>query len=356
MPGGFAAPLGDASAAKNMKELSTEQEFGHEKEKEIFEGVELMRRVMDNLLDWWNHILQIRHGAPYDDDADSAQFDGMADTPQASDDGCTALQLDTFVGLDVLDRAVAEFDTLIGGAIAQLREIKKREKGTKNVRFVIAMFVDACRLRREKIQNTISARQLSEHKRGIGSALLLKDLHNENEIKKLHDSNVHLSNMLTTVRQEKAPTIFTRSLQESLAECIETKLQLNETQQNLLQARSGQPADVNVPALRILKERWMALKKFSIYSLYQEFQQRPSGRKSFNSDEELLTYLAHSSDAKIDQIINADRDKIVSRDALIPHLCYDILLENAELRKMCNTYQLKVLTLRQKGGGAALVR
>jgi len=356
VPGGFAAPLGDtsASAAKGGRELSAEQALNNDKEKEIFEGVELMRRVMDNLLDWWNHLLQIRHGAPYNDGTDNAQLDGLADTPQHGDD-CTALQLDTHVGLDVLNRAASEFDTLIGGAVAQLREIKKKEKGTKNVRFVLAMFVDACRLRREKIRNTMSARQLAEHKRAAAvSAILLKDLHNQDQIGKLRSANKHLVAMLEQVRSQSVFNICTQSLQESLAECIETKLQLHETQLEFLKARSGGVADAAGPALMVLKERWTALKKFSIYSLYQEFQQRPMGRQSFSSDEELLTYLAHSSDTKIDQIINADRDKIISRDGLVPQLCYDILLENAELRKMCNTYQLKVLMFRQKGSGSSV--
>jgi transcriptional regulator CtsR len=260
--------------------------------------------------------------------------------------------LDTFVGLDVLERAAAEFDTLISGAVAQLREIKKKEKGTKNVRFVLAMFVDACRLRREKIRNTVSARQLAEHKRGVGGTVPMKDVHNQDQQRKLNEANLHLTKMLQKVREEKAYNIFTRSLQDSLVECIECKLQLHETQKQFLSAHGGAAADITAPALMVLKERWAALKKFSIYSLYQEFQQRPTGRQTFSSDEGLLTYLAHNSDAKIDQIINADRDKIISRDMLVPQLCYDILLENAELRKMCNTYQLKVLVGKQKGGGA----
>jgi len=66
---------------------------------------------------------------------------------------------------------------------------------------------------------------------------------------------------------------------------------------------------------------------------------------NYENDDEYLVELVKASDSKIDQIIQIDRDAIVSRDSLVPSLCYDLLLENAELRKMTNSYQLRVLLL-----------
>ena len=43
--------------------------------------------------------------------------------------------------------------------------------------------------------------------------------------------------------------------QDSLIECVEVKLQLHETQIELLKARKGQASDPIQPALRIIKER-----------------------------------------------------------------------------------------------------
>merc|ERR1712048_454703 len=68
----------------------------------------------------------------------------------------------------------------------------------------------------------------------------------------------------------------------------------------------------------------------------------------FGTQDEMLTYLVRQSDNKIDQIIHQNRDVLVSHDPLVPTMCYDLLMENAEPRKMCNIYQLKVLLMTQK--------
>lgn len=60
----------------------------------------------------------------------------------------------------------------------------------------------------------------------------------------------------------------------------------------------------------------------------------------------MFSFLVTSSNAKIDQIIQIDDDRLVSRDSFtIPGICYKLLAENAELRKMCSAYQLKVLLM-----------
>merc|ERR1719401_1176042 len=155
--GGFERPLGEPRQGR------TEQVLSEGVEKDIFEGVDLMRRIMDNTQDWWEHMLKLRHGSPYDDNP--TQYDEMADRP-AQGDNCTALQLDTFVSLDILERASYELDMLIQSAKAQLLEIRSK-RGTKNVQFMLYMFMDDVKLRREKIRRTVSARILMNHKRNI---------------------------------------------------------------------------------------------------------------------------------------------------------------------------------------------
>ena len=51
------------------------------------------------------------------------------------------------------------------------------------------------------------------------------------------------------------------------------------------------------------------------------------------------------ADERLDQIVLLEKDQAITRDALVPSLCYDLLLENTELRKMCNQYQLRVLLI-----------
>merc|ERR1740117_754914 len=136
--GGYKASLGAPEP-----NLEGKGEMAENIEKDIFEGVDLMRRVMDNTQDWWHHLLDVRHGSPYEDNP--AQYDELTDR-QGKNDNCTALQLDTFVSLDILERASYELDMLIQSARAQLLEIRSK-KGTKNVKFVLSMFADNCKLR-----------------------------------------------------------------------------------------------------------------------------------------------------------------------------------------------------------------
>jgi len=330
--GGFDGPLGHADPQPSV--IGVEQE--------IFLGVDMMRRVMDNTQDWWHHMLSVRHGSPYDDNP--THYEELTDPPVAGDN-CTTIQLDTFASLDKLEKASYELDMLIQSAKAQMLEIKKM-KGTKNVRFMLAMFMDDCKLRREKIRRTVAARQLMEQKKGLSQSGHMNE-GNKNDEARLTEASNHLTKVLQKVRNLKQYDVFTRALQDSIVECIECKIQVHEYQsQRLKHVTLGTRDDVILPCLRKIKERWGALKHFSIYNLYQECNLRGQN-VTFESDDEMLAFLVQSSDSKIDQIISQDRNQMVTRDLLVPGLCYDLLKENAELRKMCNTYQLKVLLMRE---------
>eukprot|EP00929_Paragymnodinium_shiwhaense_P113018 TRINITY_DN81283_c0_g1_i1.p1 TRINITY_DN81283_c0_g1~~TRINITY_DN81283_c0_g1_i1.p1 ORF type:complete len:598 (-),score=145.48 TRINITY_DN81283_c0_g1_i1:66-1859(-) len=363
--GGFKASLGSLPAAEDEGggggggggegegQLAIMENDG-QREKDIFEGVDLMRRVMDNTQDWWSHILNVRHGSPYTDNPE--HYDDLTDRPAAGDN-CTVLQLDTFVNIDILERASYELETLITSASAQMREIRGK-KGTKNVKFMLSLFMDDCKLRKEKIRRTVSARQLMDHKKSMKQipTVYATDLNSQAEIQRITQANSQLTRTLQKVRKMQTYDVFTRALQDSLIECMECKLQVHETQIECLKLRAGQPADAVAPALRTIKERWGALKHFSIYNLFQECVLKGQN-VSFGSDDEMLAYLVQRSDDKIDQIIQIGRDKLISEDQLVPSICYDLLMENAELRKMCNAYQLKVLLMRQgkeRAGGAVL--
>eukprot|EP00928_Gymnodinium_smaydae_P065041 TRINITY_DN48242_c0_g1_i1.p1 TRINITY_DN48242_c0_g1~~TRINITY_DN48242_c0_g1_i1.p1 ORF type:complete len:612 (+),score=119.37 TRINITY_DN48242_c0_g1_i1:69-1838(+) len=338
--GGYKAPLGAPEQGANIAEQSLPEGV----ERDIFEGVDLMRKVMDNTVEWWQHMLDVRHGSPYEDNP--TQYDEQVDRPAAGDN-CTALQLDSFVSLDILERASYELDMLIQSAKAQLLEIRAK-KGTKTVKFMLSMFMDVCKLRKEKIRRTVAARQMIDHKKALKMApdISITDLNSTDQMQKVTTANQHLTRTLQRLRNLKTYDVFTRALQDSLVECVECKLQVHEMQVECLKARGGAASDPVLPSLRTIKERWSELKRFSIYNLYQECQLRGQN-VTFGSDDEMLSFLVQSSDAKIDQIIQVGQDKMISQDQLVPQLCYDILMENAELRKMCNCYQLKVLLMKQ---------
>jgi len=110
----------------------------------------------------------------------------------------------------------------------------------------------------------------------------------------------------------------------------------------------------DVSALKPVARRWQALKGFSLGRLCLECERN---RYDYGNDEEFLAFLVRQSDAKIDKTLRLDRDQLLSRSCLAPSLVYDLLLENGELRKMANAYQLRVYVLdkgrRRQGSGSS---
>eukprot|EP00971_Amphidinium_carterae_P066618 1319315-Amphidinium_carterae.1 len=101
-----------------------------------------------------------------------------------------------------------------------------------------------------------------------------------------------------------------------------------------------------LPALRIIKDRWNSLKHFSLYALYLDCEQR---NMDFGNDRnKQFEYLVKTSNDRIDEMLDIDKDRIISHDTLVPALCYDLLRENAELRKMTNSYQLYAIMLHNR--------
>jgi len=334
-----------------------------EKELEVFKGIDEMRKAMEKTQEWWNHLLNIRHGQPYDMPHDAAIGVGQeAAAAGAASPGSTArtgnqgaaaaaavggdLHEDMGVELEHLQRAQRHLDSLVRQAVEELRRTQKMP-GTRNVRFILCMFIDECRLRREKVMRTISARQLVDAKRQtqeISAYSVIDFGANANEeIRKIIAVTKQLTQMLEVVRSVHPVDVLSLELKVTLIECLECKLQLHDTRVELLKEVKGKPSDPMLPALRTIRERWVALKNFSLYKLYQEEEAK---RYEFHgNDDEHLAYLVKASNAQIDQMLQIDKDKIISHDTLVPALCYDLLRENAELRKMTNNYQLHVLLL-----------
>merc|ERR1712167_26935 len=86
-------------------------------------------------------------------------------------------------------------------------------------------------------------------------------------------------------------------------------------------------------------------KHSSVYSVYLDSEHNSKSQSFEGRDNDHLAYLVNESNRQIDQMLLIDKDKIISHDTLVPALCYDLLRENAELRKLTNSYQLHVLLL-----------
>merc|ERR1719460_3446456 len=299
-----------------------------ESEIEIFRGIDMMRDAMEKTQEWWNHLLSIKHGQPYDMPHDSP------DLKQATEaKGGSGINEDLNIEPEKLHRAERHLDALLNAAVFELK-MTQNEPGTRNVKFIICMFIDECRLRREKVQRTISARQLSDAKRKTQdiSAYSVTDFgaNANEEIRKIIAVTKDLQQMLDIVKHIHTVDVMSQ------------ELKLHDTRVELLKAAEGKSCDPMLPALRIIKGRWNTLKHFSLYALYLECENQD---KSFQDDDEHLRYLVNASNEQIDQMLQIETDRIISHDTLVPALCYDLLRENAELRKMTNAYQLHVLML-----------
>jgi hypothetical protein len=330
-------------APETDEELVTDSvEDAKETEVEIFKGIDLMRDAMEKTQEWWNHLLSIKHGQPYDMPHDSP------DLKTARDGNASGLEEDLQVEPEKLHRAERHLDALLNAAVYELKRTQQ-QPGTRNVKFIICMFIDECRLRREKVQRTISARQLSDAKRKVHdiNAYSVTDFgaNANEEIRKIIAVNKDLQQVLDIVNHVPTVDAMSEELKLTLIECLECKLQLHDTRVELLKAADSKPSDPMLPALRIIKGRWNTLKHFSLYALYLECENK---KMEFKDDDDHLRYLVNASNEQIDQMLQVDRDRIISHDTLVPALCYDLLRENAELRKMTNAYQLHVLMLHKE--------
>jgi len=309
---------------------------------DIFKGIDMMREAMEKTQEWWNHLLSIKHGQPYDMPHDSPDIRNATEAAPAN------VSEDLDVDPEKLHRAERHLDALLTAAVFELK-LTQNQPGTRNVKFIICMFIDECRLRREKVQRTISARQLSDAKRKMQdiSAYSVTDFgaNANEEIRKIIAVTKDLQQVLDIVKHVHTVDVMSSELKCTLVECLECKLQLHDTRVELLKAAESKPSDPMLPALRIIKGRWNTLKHFSLYALYLECENK---KIEFMNDDDHLRYLVNASNEQIDQMLQVDRDRIISHDTLVPALCYDLLRENAELRKMTNAYQLHVLMLHKE--------
>lgn len=215
------------------------------------------------------------------------------------------------------------------------------------------MFIDECKLRREKIQRILSAKRIVEAKRQAKEVSIysVTDCSNttSQDMRRIIGVAKSLEVMLTEIRRIKHVDLMTQQFLNTLVECVEGRLQLCDTQVDLIKEKNkyGTSSDTRLPGLRIIRDRWNTLKNCSLYALYNSPEHQKDEEET---DEDQLRRLVRASNEEIDKILEIDKDNMISKDTLLPAMCYDLLRENAELRKMTNSYQLHVLTMvKQKG-------
>lgn len=324
------------------------QEQEGPQEIDIFEGIKEMQKTMEKTQEWWNHLIHIKHGAPY-------KFESKADySNPAEESSVTDLEKEDQEALENIEglrRAEKHLDRLVHEAVERLKLLTK--PGTRNARFILCLFIDECRLRKEKVQRTIAVHKLREAREAAAQGHRMAFADGGGGVsqsrQELIGKSKDLQTWLDTVKACPWLDVGTRELKLTLIMMLESKLQLLDTQVQQLNMKEGEDlVDIMLPALRIIKDRWTAMKNFSLFQMYNEYvrQQEDTGGDAQDKDNpKLMEELVRSMSEKIDEFLQIDKVKIIARDSLVPVLCYDLLRENAELRKRTYKYQLQVLLL-----------
>ncbi|CEM07667.1 unnamed protein product [Vitrella brassicaformis CCMP3155] len=323
-------------------------------EVELLQGVDFLRKVFEQMASWWEQLLRLRHGEP-----DPSSMDTNADLHHRANRELPAHEMDQNVEESALLHALDSLGGLHRAAVAQLKEAQGAPRA-KNIRLLLTIFIDDCRLRTEKVQRTLGARRLTDLKRTVekipGEQVHEFGNKTASDIKKLLASSSQAEAILQRVRSADVSDLLCRELQLSLAQTMEARVQLYETQIQLLQhlqntalhglSDAPSASDPTLPALCVVAERWRHLKSFSLAKLCAECERHAH---EYGDKEEFLQWLVKASDQKIDQLLLMQKDPpAVMQDCLLPTLCYDLLHENAELRKMANAYQLRVFILHKR--------
>jgi len=343
----FLTPFGVKDPTKQEKDRDMQ-------ERDLMQGLALMRQVLDNVQKWWEFLMDMKHGSPQSMEVD----------PQEN----TAEQIDAAVDIEVLLRAVNDLERLIHTANKQQVEVAQSQVSgstQKNTRRVLEMFISSCELRKERLKRTIESRGLVEKKRaqphslafamqercyGRSSQALTKD---------------HLDHALEDTQQlleaaskaDAGKTEGTVHLKGAIVTLCKAKCDLLKAQQELVKQsyNIAYNAPSPLPSLRAIRDKWNMMKHISVYQMYTEYDQE----KLDGDDEKIIEDLVKMADGKLNHILDPhEKQKVLSGHGpdghMAPCLCYDLLAENAELRKMCNAYQLKILVhLKGRLGGGA---
>lgn len=318
----------------------TDPDYG-EDERNLFEGIDEMSKTMKDVQSWWTQMLDLKHGQPYDLPQHQGLdgVEGSLRNIQVTQDLAT-INSDMEAKMEQLEWTYDRLSDLCNNAIRRL-EIN-RNRSRKNVKFILCMFVDEVRLRREKVSRTICVRRITELKRQ-SAAFSAGVNHDLSDVGKVIATNRELDNILEQVKATDPIDVFTQEMKTTIWESIECRMQLHEARIAMLQGEEDNYSNCIMPALKLIRSRWEDLRSFSLYGMYhQHLRQLQQGTRS---DSDNFKTLVNMSNAKIDQIIYLESDQVMTHDILIPPLCYDLLKENAELRKMVNTCQLQVLSV-----------
>lgn len=307
---------------------------------------ERFKEVLAKVQGFYLHLLNLKHGQPYDLPSDAGD---TRTTSYAGDFNRPGIDIEEELNVDSdkLRQAERHLAALLNASYELLR--RHQHAGSQDNQFLLCMFIDECRLRREKVLRTMKAKELIDAKRKTQtiSAYSVTDFADDSneEVRKIIATTKELQAVLETVRNVHSVDVMSSEFKITLMELLECKLQLNDTRVELLKAAESKPSDPMLPALRIIKERWNSLKHCSLYALYHECEAKDLNYEG--DDNTQLAYLVKLSNQRINEIRRIEDDQIVSHDTLVPQLCYDLLRENAELRKMSNSYQLHVMMLHQ---------
>ncbi|CAD7926659.1 unnamed protein product [Amoebophrya sp. A120] len=313
-----------------------------DKDSFLFQGIHMLRECLDTTKVWYEEITKLRHGAPYELDADDnflIKSNPIANTEEelkkirATE--VTTYDMDANSAVEVLYSALTVFDKLIKCQELQNRELKKIE--SKSAKLVGALFMELCLLRREKVQRTILARDMLTRKQHVENLAAFAQTEKNNKeryqqcISQLRDNSRQIRQAAS--RHDTALL----SLQNALIENCELRI-ANLDMELQMTSRVVPAGELQGNAIAQLRQVWTDLKSFSLTTMFDEVDE--AGFESGHLHQ-LVRMVNTKIDGALDQF--STDNQLFGHEGVLPTFIYELLIETGELRKALHAYQLRTL-------------
>lgn len=342
---------GDADEGGNLEnESDALEDMAAANERQLnalYRGVELLKRVLQVGKEWHDRVSQMGHAMPY------AELLGPTDPLQSAEHHISSYQFDEMSSLDSLMKFGNYLDQLIRRGQNQLDAIVSVESMQSST-FVLTILLELFRLKREKVTRLISCRNLLAKKKQWEGVM------NNTKRETMGACSQAIDVMMEVLGSLRQTTTIIdvpmQQLQTACMEALDVKIQVLELEKQILENAANKEYDsfaVQSVAVRRAQQAFEDLRSFSVLKLYEECDRR---HFDFGKDADFFQHLLRVSSDKIDGIVQqfSSSAMLTGHDPLLPRFLGEMLLENAELRKMAAVYQFKVLVLCGSSLGSVL--
>ncbi|CAD7949295.1 unnamed protein product [Amoebophrya sp. A25] len=307
----------------------------------VYQGIHMLRTCLDTTRDWYEQVLALKHGQPYEVDGHNNYLintnplaNNESEIKQRAANEINSYDLDANASLDLLYDALGLLDRFIKAQEQQQKEFRKI--GSKTARFLNALFLEVCQLRREKISRTILTRDMIARKRHIDH---LDSFARGSSLDRHHQAVMQLQENARQIRRAASRhDMSLLALQNALVENCELRRHNLELEQKIKQ-KALPVGELQGLSIDRLRKAWTEMKSFSLFAQLEEIEDQ--GQLDSVQFQNLVQLTGTKIDAALDNFL--PENQLIGHDFLLPEFLYDLLVENGELRKACHAYQLRTL-------------